>query len=140
MFDPSKASLQEWLNKFPSFLPDGAYRAQFLGAKEHTNADDQDLILMDLLVNVGSKAPPRKLRKIYRSDDPILFPELLKAAYIHESEVACESTLVEALNCTPNLFFDIATHLYCGDDFFIPYSLIASVHPAGELYTDYSNE
>lgn len=140
MFDPSKDSLQEWLNKFRSFLPDGDYRAQFLGAKMHTNADDQDLVLIDLLVSVGSKAPPRKLRKIYRLNDPILFPELLRAAYIHESEVECVATLVEALNFTPNLFFDIATHLYRGDNFFIPHSIVDSIHPVGELYTDYSNE
>lgn len=140
MFDYSKINLKEWLRAYPLFLPESDYRASFIKAGKYINADNQELFFIEVAISVGGLAKPRLLRKIYAVNDPALITQLGPLVPLTWEFKEDPDSIMDALLITPPKEVDVEIRHYWGEDFFFAYSLITSVHPAGDLYTDYSDE
>ncbi len=130
----------KWLKRHHSFLPENSYAAAFIRAGRYINADEQDLVYVDVAISVGSIARPRILRKIYSTDEPALLQELGRLVQVPEEYENDIDTIIATLNDTQLLGVDVEVRLYEDEDFIVPYAVIESIYPAGELYTDYSDE
>lgn len=133
-------NLQKWLKSHRSFLPENSYHAAFIRAGRYVNADNQELAFIEVGISVGDLARPRILRKVYAINEPALIRELGRLVQVPEEYENDIDTIIATLNETEFLAVDVETRLYRGDDFLIPHALIESIHPAGELYTDYTDE